>query len=136
MHQKAVQLNCRFMEGAVTPAPLEPTTATLYTPAMITPATFKFLRDLKKHNQRAWFHEHRERYLAARAEMVGLVEACLTEIAHIRTEHPGTGPRGLPVPHQPRHALLQGKDALQDALRGVHHGPRPQDESRRVLHPR
>jgi uncharacterized protein (TIGR02453 family) len=83
MHQKAEQLNCRFMEGAVTPAPLEPTTATLYTPAMITPATFKFLRDLKKHNQRAWFHEHRDRYLAARTEMVGLVEACLTEIAHI-----------------------------------------------------
>lgn len=50
---------------------------------MITAATFTFLRDLKKNNQRAWFHAQRDRYLAARANVVELVEACLTEIAHV-----------------------------------------------------
>jgi uncharacterized protein (TIGR02453 family) len=29
-----------------------------------TPETFRFLRDLAKHNERAWFHEHKARYEA------------------------------------------------------------------------
>ncbi|MCL7937669.1 MAG: DUF2461 domain-containing protein [marine benthic group bacterium] len=31
-------------------------------PAAITPALFTFLRDLKSHNERAWFEEHRARF--------------------------------------------------------------------------
>ena len=49
---------------------------------MITRATFAFLRDLKKHNERTWFHANRPRYEAAKAEVIALVDACLTEIAH------------------------------------------------------
>jgi uncharacterized protein (TIGR02453 family) len=49
---------------------------------MITKPTFAFLRDLKKNNQRTWFHAQRPRYDAARAEVVALVDACLTELAH------------------------------------------------------
>jgi uncharacterized protein (TIGR02453 family) len=33
-------------------------------PAHFTPAFFKFLRDLKAHNNREWFQENRERYVA------------------------------------------------------------------------
>jgi uncharacterized protein (TIGR02453 family) len=49
---------------------------------MITPATLSFLRDLKAHNQRAWFHRNRARYDAARAEMVHLVDAVMAGLAH------------------------------------------------------
>jgi uncharacterized protein (TIGR02453 family) len=50
---------------------------------MITRVTFDFLRDLKKHNQRAWFHANRSRYEAAKAEVVNLVDACLAELARL-----------------------------------------------------
>lgn len=49
---------------------------------MLTPSTFTFLRDLKAHNQRAWFHKNRPRYEAARAEVVQLVDALLAGLAH------------------------------------------------------
>lgn len=49
---------------------------------MITPATLSFLRDLKKDNQRAWFHEHHDRYEAARANMGELVDAVIAGLAH------------------------------------------------------
>ena len=49
---------------------------------MLTPSTFAFLRDLKKHNQRAWFHKNRPRYDAARGEVVQLVDAVLAGLAH------------------------------------------------------
>ena len=38
---------------------------------MITRATFDFLRDLKRHNHRAWFHENRARYEAAKKSGTG-----------------------------------------------------------------
>ena len=49
---------------------------------MITKATLGFLAGLKRHNARAWFHANRERYDAARAEVVGLVDAVLAGLAH------------------------------------------------------
>ena len=53
---------------------------------MITRATFAFLRDLKKNNQRTWFQANRPRYEAARAEMVALVDACMAEVAHFEPD--------------------------------------------------
>lgn len=50
---------------------------------MMTPATLSFLRELKAHNQRAWFHRNRSRYDAARAEMVRLVDAVMAGLAHV-----------------------------------------------------
>ena len=49
---------------------------------MITKATLGFLAGLKRHNARAWFHANRERYDAARAEVVELVDAVLAGLAH------------------------------------------------------
>lgn len=50
--------------------------------SVITSATLSFLRDLKKHNQRAWFHDHQDRYQAARANLVELVDAVIAGLAH------------------------------------------------------
>lgn len=49
---------------------------------MITSKTLGFLADLTKHNTRAWFHAHRDRYDAARAEVVELVDAVIAGLAH------------------------------------------------------
>lgn len=50
---------------------------------MLSSSTLGFLRNLKAHNQRAWFHRNRDRYEAARAEMVNLVDAVLAGLAHV-----------------------------------------------------
>jgi uncharacterized protein (TIGR02453 family) len=49
----------------------------------ITPASLKFLADLKKNNHRAWFNANRQRYEAARAEFIQLVDALIAGIAHV-----------------------------------------------------
>lgn len=49
---------------------------------MLSAATLNFLRELKAHNQRAWFHRNHDRYEAARAGMVDLVDAVIAGLAH------------------------------------------------------
>lgn len=44
---------------------------------MITPATIKFLKDLKRHNSKEWFDEHRSRYETAKAEYLSFVTEVL-----------------------------------------------------------
>lgn len=45
------------------------------------PRTLAFLRALKRHNERAWFHERRDRYEAdVRAPMVAFVEALARDL--------------------------------------------------------
>lgn len=41
----------------------------------MTESTLRFLRDLKRNNNREWFHGHQERYQAARTEVIELVSA-------------------------------------------------------------
>jgi uncharacterized protein (TIGR02453 family) len=48
---------------------------------MITAKTFRFLSDLKKNNDRAWFLAHKEGYLEAKAEFHGAVEELIGRIA-------------------------------------------------------
>lgn len=46
-----------------------------------TPKTLAFLRSLKRHNERAWFHERRERYEAdVRGPMIAMVEALAADL--------------------------------------------------------
>ncbi len=52
-------------------------------PPRITAATMKFLRDLKQNNNRAWFDANRQRYEAARAEFIAVVDALLAGLAHL-----------------------------------------------------
>jgi uncharacterized protein (TIGR02453 family) len=49
---------------------------------MITRDTLRFLTDLDRHNNRPWFHANRERYEAARGEVVALVDTVLAGIGH------------------------------------------------------
>jgi uncharacterized protein (TIGR02453 family) len=49
---------------------------------VLTPATLEYLTDLKKNNNRAWFAANRNRYEAARAEFILLVDALIAGIAH------------------------------------------------------
>ena len=48
---------------------------------MIQAATLKFLKDLKKHNNRPWFEEHRKQYENAKADFLLLAEKLITGIA-------------------------------------------------------
>ena len=52
-------------------------------PPRITSTSLKFLADLKRNNNRAWFAANRKRYEAARAEFIQLVDALIAGIAHI-----------------------------------------------------
>ena len=48
---------------------------------LLSPDTFAFLEDLAAHNHRSWMDAHRDRYEAARADMLGLIDAILEELA-------------------------------------------------------
>ncbi|MFN8250941.1 MAG: DUF2461 domain-containing protein [Ferruginibacter sp.] len=47
---------------------------------MLQPPTFKFLKDLKKNNNKPWFDEHRKQYEAAKADFYQLVDAVIAGI--------------------------------------------------------
>jgi len=57
---------------------------------MITASTYSFLRDLKKNNNREWFHENRNRYEAALANVQSFIRALIDGLAefdpHIHTD--------------------------------------------------
>lgn len=57
--------------------------------SVITKATFDFLNDLKKNNNREWFHPNKRNHDAARAEFLNLVTAILGELQII---DPDIGP--------------------------------------------
>ena len=44
---------------------------------MLQPPTFKFLKDLKKNNNKPWFDEHRKQYEAAKADFIALVNGVI-----------------------------------------------------------
>ena len=41
---------------------------------MLNASTFKFLKDLKKNNNKAWFDQHRKEYEAAKQDHLALVQ--------------------------------------------------------------
>jgi len=47
---------------------------------MLQPPTFKFLRDLKKNNNKPWFDEHRKQYEAAKADFYTDLETIIKGI--------------------------------------------------------
>lgn len=48
---------------------------------MLQPSTFKFLKDLKKNNNRPWFDKNRNQYETAKSDFQSLVEGIITAIA-------------------------------------------------------
>lgn len=48
---------------------------------MLQPSTLKFLRDLKKNNNKPWFDEHREQYENAKADILALTAQMINAIA-------------------------------------------------------
>lgn len=47
---------------------------------MITATTFKFLKDLKKNNNRVWFEENRDRYIKGKEEFENFIAALLVKM--------------------------------------------------------
>lgn len=47
---------------------------------MLQPSTFKFLKDLKKNNNKPWFDAHKKEYEAAKADFENLVTAILDKL--------------------------------------------------------
>ncbi len=50
--------------------------------SIITPPTLKFLKELKKNNNRDWFGKNKSRYETAREELKSLQSALLDEMSH------------------------------------------------------
>lgn len=50
---------------------------------MIQPATFKFLKDLGKHNDRTWFEKNRNRYEIAKEDFDNFMEAVLAALVKV-----------------------------------------------------
>lgn len=48
---------------------------------MLQPATLKFIKDLKKNNNKPWFDANRKRYEDAKADYVGFIETLIGSIA-------------------------------------------------------
>lgn len=63
---------------------------------MFTPATFDFLRDLRDHNEKAWFEANRARYEAhGKAPLTAFIEAMGPRLAKVSPHYPvDAGPRG------------------------------------------
>jgi len=49
-------------------------------PTFIAPASFKFLRDIEKHNDRDWFQEHKDTYETARTNVIAVADALIERL--------------------------------------------------------
>ncbi|MDH3651193.1 MAG: DUF2461 domain-containing protein [Saprospiraceae bacterium] len=61
----------------------------------ITPSTLSFLRDLKKHNDRPWFNENKDRYVAAHQNMIDFADVLIAEMSKYDRLVPMTGKKSL-----------------------------------------
>ncbi len=52
---------------------------------MLTPPTIKFLKDLKKNNNREWFEKNRKQYEAAKEDFAALVQSVITQFGKKET---------------------------------------------------
>src|SRR5688572_11476258 len=56
---------------------------------MLKPSTLKFLKDLRKHNNKPWFDEHRDVYEAARDDFANFIQAVLDKASNNDTDLKG-----------------------------------------------
>ena len=84
--------------------------------AMHLDALVEFLDGLARNNNRPWFVWNKPAYDILRQEFEELVADLVVRVAGIRSRHRPGRPEESDVPDLPRHALLQGQDAVQDAL--------------------
>lgn len=57
--------------------------------------TFKFLSQLRKNNNREWFNEHKESYLASHNEVIAFAEKVLSELRETDNIETISGKKGL-----------------------------------------
>jgi len=61
----------------------------------ISKSTLQFLKDLAKNNNRPWFTENKDRYVAAHENMIEFAEALIDEMSHHDNLVPMTGKKSL-----------------------------------------
>ena len=61
----------------------------------ISKTTLQFLKDLAKNNNRPWFNDNKERYIAAHENMIEFAEALIDEMSHHDNLVPMTGKKSL-----------------------------------------
>ena len=61
----------------------------------ISKSTLKFLKDLAQNNNRPWFNDHKDRYLAAHENMIEFAEALIDKMSHHDNLVPMTGKKSL-----------------------------------------
>jgi uncharacterized protein (TIGR02453 family) len=61
----------------------------------ISKTTFDFLKELRQNNNRDWFNENKDRYLAEQAKVVSLAENILKEVSKVDVLEPSTGKKSL-----------------------------------------
>lgn len=60
------------------------------------PFILKFLKDLRKNNDRAWFEKNKSRYLEAKERFEGFVSSLLNEMVKFDERLAGLDPKKLP----------------------------------------
>lgn len=61
----------------------------------ISKSTLQFLKDLAKNNNRPWFNDNKDRYLAAHENMIAFAEDVIDEMSHHDNLVPMTGKKSL-----------------------------------------
>src|SRR3954454_20870901 len=84
-----------------------------------TPATFSFLRELRKNNDREWFATNKQRYECDGDASVRFIAEFAPAAGEDRPAARGRRPScgWVDVPHLPRYPFLPRQDALQDPRR-------------------
>ena len=83
------------------------------------PEAIQFLADLAANNERAWFQPRKAEYERLLKEPMEELCVALEAAVPRRADIPlHADPARSPVPDLPRHALLEGQVAVQDARRG------------------
>ncbi len=83
---------------------------------MHVPALIEFLDGLARNNNRPWFVWNKPAYDILRQEFEELVGELAVQVRGVRSRPRSRRREEIDVPDLPRHALLEGQDALQDAL--------------------
>src|SRR5438876_378685 len=102
----------------------------------VTPRTFRFFSELARHNERAWFEAHKQRYLDdVRDPLLRFIEAFEPRLARLRFRAPAGGGSEAPELHH-EHALHREGCRRARLPRPVHRGVSARDAAHGVPDPR
>ena len=74
---------------------------------MLQPSTLKFLRDLKKNNNKPWFDAHRGLYETAKKDFEQFIQEIITKHGKKRSGYQGSYCKELPLPYKQGYPIFE-----------------------------